>query len=125
MEQIEILETIIVLLCVVVGALVMGMIATILVVREHTDNIYDINERLNNAKKDITELEKTAGKYIENYRLQSIEVTRLSVKQLNLEYKVSEIQKNKKDKTKEEIILEEIEKNRETLEKNINDRLNK
>ena len=123
MEQIEILETIIVLLCVVVGALVIGLIATILVVREHMDNICDINERLNSAKKDIIELEKTSGKYIENYRLQSIEVTRLSVKQLNLEHKVSEIQKNKKDKTKEDIILEEIEKNRETLEKNINDRL--
>ena len=123
MEQIEILETIIVLLCVFVGALVIGMIATILVVRENMDNICGINERLNSAKKDILELEKTSGKYIENYRLQSIEVTRLSVKQLSIEHKVNELQKNKKDKTKEDVILEETEKCREMLEKNINDRL--
>ena len=97
MEQIEILETIIVLLCVVVGALVVGMIAIMIKVSENIDNIYDINERINRNKRYIEELEKTADK----------------------------IQKNKKDKSKEAIILEDIEKNRATLEKNINNRLNK
>jgi hypothetical protein len=125
MEQIEILETIIVLLCVVVGALVIGMIAIMMVVSDNRNSIDFIRAKLDDAKKDITELEKTSGKYIENYRLQSIELTRLSLKCFNLDTKVNELQNNKKDKTEEEIILEEIEKNRETLEKNINDRLNK
>lgn len=108
MEQIEILETIIVLLCVVVGALVIGAVAIMVVVREQQDKIDSMNKQIYDAKVDIA-----------NARIFcSSELTR---KQQDID----NLYRNKKDKTKEDIILEEIEKNRATLEKNINDRLYK
>lgn len=112
MEQIEILETIIVLLCVVVGALVIGMIAIMVSVREQEDKIDSTIDIMN---KQIYDLKVDMG----NARMfYSSELTR---KQQDID----NLYRNKKDKSKEDIILEEIEKNRETLEKNINDRLNK
>ena len=75
-------------------------------VRAQQDRIDCVKKLIDNLKADFT-----------NTRIfYSSELTR---KQQDID----NLYRNKKDKTKEEIILEEIEKNREILEKNINDRL--
>lgn len=89
------------------------------------EKIEELENRIKFQDKSISELEKTAGKYIELYRLVSTEMNRLIFRCSNLTEDIAKLKNNKKDKTEEDIINEELLKYSKECAKAVEDRLNK
>lgn len=89
------------------------------------DKIEELENRIKFQDKSISELEKTASKYIELYRLVSTEMNRLIFRCSNLTDDIAKLKNNKKDKTEEDIINEELDKYSKQCDKAIKERLNR
>lgn len=106
-----------------------GLIILIGVVSIAVENCEDKIEELENRIKfqdtSISELEKTAGKHICKLENLQRELTRLNANIYYMNIKIDELQNNKKDKTEEDIINEELLKYSKECAKAVEDRLNK
>lgn len=107
-----------------IGLLILIIVVSI-AVENCEDKIEELENRIKFQDKSISELEKTAGKYIELYRLVSTEMNRLIFRCSNLTDDITKLKNNKKDKTEEDIINEELLKYSKECAKAVEDRLNK
>ena len=109
------------------GAIMLVVIIAVysVLIENCEDKIEELENRIKFQDKSISELEKTAGKYIELYRLISIEMNRLIFRCSNLTDDIAKLKNNKKDKTEEDIINEELLKYSKECAKAVEDRLNK
>lgn len=109
------------------GAIMLVVIIAVysVLIENCEDKIEELENRIKFQDKSISELEKTISQYMEKHNRLCTDYNRTSFKVYSLEDRIDKLQQNKKDKTEEDIINEELLKYSKECAKAVEDRLNK
>lgn len=105
--------------------LIVVMIIVFIAIECCEEKIEELENRIKFQDKSISELEKTMSQYMEKHNRLCTDYNRTSFKVYSLEDRIGKLQQNKKDKTEEDIINEELLKYSKECAKAVEDRLNK